>query len=99
TIRNQSRVFRRKFYPYPECMPRLMLLLILPGALAAQAADSLKSGEFHWTLGAPAVSPAKRTNDPCYSVKDPSVVYFEGRWHLFCTIRSVKRTHQIEYLS
>lgn len=26
-------------------------------------------------------------------------MYFEGRWHLFCTIRSLKRSHQIEYLS
>src|SRR5204863_9963806 len=26
-------------------------------------------------------------------------VFHEGRWHLFSTIRSKKRTHQIEYLS
>jgi hypothetical protein len=27
------------------------------------------------------------------------VVFHGGRWHLFCTIRSKKRTHQVEYLS
>jgi hypothetical protein len=32
-------------------------------------------------------------------VKDPTVVRSNGRWHLFCTIRSEKRTHQIEYSS
>lgn len=56
-------------------------------------------GQFRWTGGAPLVQPAQRPEDPCYSVKDPSTVHFEGRWHLFCTIRSQKRTHQIEYLS
>jgi len=66
---------------------------------ASAAQDPLHDGEFHWKVGAPVLSAAVRTNDPCYSVKDPSVVYFNGKWHLFCTIRSVKRTHQIEYVS
>ncbi|HMC27734.1 MAG TPA: non-reducing end alpha-L-arabinofuranosidase family hydrolase [Verrucomicrobiae bacterium] len=95
----QPIVFRRKFSFYVRLMARLMLLLMVAGLLDGHAADWLNSGEFHWTLGAPVLSAAKRSDDPCYSVKDPSVVYFEGRWHLFCTIRSVKRTHQIEYLS
>ena len=56
-------------------------------------------GEFKWTATAPLVSPAQRADDPCFSVKDPTMVHFENRWHLFCTIRSQKRTHQIEYLS
>jgi hypothetical protein len=32
-------------------------------------------------------------------VKDPSVVYYQGRWHLFCTVRGAVHTHQIEYVS
>ena len=44
-------------------------------------------------------SPAERPNDPCYSVKDPTIVRYKDRWHLFTTIRSQKRTHQIEYSS
>ena len=28
-----------------------------------------------------------------------AIVRFDNRWHLFCTIRSVRRSHQIEYLS
>ena len=55
------------------------------------------SAPFRWTYGPPLVAPASRPADPCYSVKDPSIVRYDGRWHLFCTIRSVKRTHQIEY--
>jgi hypothetical protein len=54
---------------------------------------------FVWRVSAPLLAPAERPDDPCCSVKDPSVVYADGRWHVFCTIRSEKRTHQIEYLT
>lgn len=57
------------------------------------------AGRFRWTVSPPLVAAADRPGDMCYSVKDPSVVYHDGRWHLFCTIRSQKRSHQIEYLS
>jgi hypothetical protein len=59
----------------------------------------LLAEKISWTVGPPLVSPAERPSDPCFSVKDPSVVYYNGRWHLFCTIRSKVRTHQIEYVS
>jgi len=52
-----------------------------------------------WTLSAPLVSPANRPQDPCHAVKDPTVVQHDGRWHVFSTIRSAVRTHQIEYLA
>lgn len=65
----------------------------------SQSARDFLSGNFSWTTGPPLVSPVLRPSDPCYSVKDPSIVWYGGRWHLFCTIRSQKRTHQIEYLS
>lgn len=78
------------------------LSLLLLAGLRLDAADlpaGLSSGEFRWQTSPPLVSPANRPDDPCYSMKDPTVVFFDGRWHLFCTIRSQKRTHQIEYLS
>jgi hypothetical protein len=52
-----------------------------------------------WVAGPPLVAPLDRDADHYYSVKDPSIVRYEGRWHLFCTVRGVKRSHQIEYLS
>jgi hypothetical protein len=54
---------------------------------------------FRWTASPPLVSPKDRDGDHYYSVKDPSIVRHEGLWHLFCTVRGVKRSHQIEYLS
>jgi len=78
-------------------------LTFLAGAVAAPsatlAAGQFLQGNFYWTVGAPLISPAERLSDPCYSVKDPTIVRFENRWHLFSTIRSEKRSHQIEYLS
>lgn len=56
-------------------------------------------GKFIWRCGPPVQSPAERPEDPCVSVKDPTIVRHNDRWHLFTTIRSEKRTHQIEYSS
>ena len=66
---------------------------------AAKAIDSFLAGRFNWTLGDPLVAPAKRPSDPCHAIKDATIVRYKGKWHLFCTIRSKKRSHQIEYLS
>jgi glycosyl hydrolase family 62 len=61
--------------------------------------EKLLAGELRWTVSPPLLGPAERPSDPCDSIKDPSIVFSGGRWHLFATIRSRKRTHQIEYLS
>ena len=63
------------------------------------AVTRVLSGSFQWRCTEPLLSAANRPEDPCYSIKDPSVVYYENRWHVFATIRSQKRTHQIEYVS
>src|SRR4051812_22060193 len=69
-----------------SCAPRI-----------ASAGEVLQTGNFFWISSEPLVMPPNRPEDKCYSVKDPSIVQHEGKWHLFCTIRSEKRTHQIEY--
>jgi len=60
--------------------------------------DGLKA-PFFWELSAPVLSPVERSHDPCFSVKDPTVIHYNDQWHIFCTIRSVVRSHQIEYAS
>ena len=89
-------------------MRRALIILGLGAAcLLLGAADKagkaniadLLAGRFHWTAGAPLVEAANSSADQYYSVKDPSVVYYRGRWHLFCTVRGKARSHQIEYLS
>src|SRR5262245_52835892 len=94
-------------------MSRLSLLLLvlaagLTLALTAPAGSPVRpasgrpparAGRWEWAVSPPLVSPASRPADPCYGVKDPTLVFFGGRWHLFCTIRSRKRARQIEYRS
>src|SRR6185369_14678348 len=59
----------------------------------------LLAGRFRWTTGDPVLAPARNRDDPCHAIKDPTVVHHEERWHVFATIRSRRRTHQIEYLA
>ena len=82
----------------------LSCLLLIAGTWKVRADDAiatspLQSGKFHWTTGTPVASPPSRQGDPCHSIKDPTVVRYQGRWHLFCTVRGEKRSHRIEYLT
>ncbi|MBT3268216.1 glycoside hydrolase [Candidatus Poribacteria bacterium] len=54
---------------------------------------------FSWTSSAPLVAPMTRDGDVAISVKDPTLVEHDGRWHMFCSVRSRTRTHQIEHIS
>ena len=77
-------------------------ILVSRTSIADEPDDAVKrllAGDIAWAASPPLVAPANRPDDPCFSVKDPTVVWHDGRWHLFCTIRSEKRTHQVEYLS
>jgi hypothetical protein len=64
-----------------------------------KAVEDVLAGRFQWQVGPPLVAPARRGGQLCCSVKDPTIVRHDGRWHLFCTIRGRERSHQIEYLS
>ena len=76
-----------------------------PGSRAVQdppvteSVKDLLAGRFRWTARGPLVSPASRPDSPCVSVKDPSIVRYKDRWHMFCSIRGTKRSHAIEYLA
>lgn len=63
-------------------------------------------GRFRWQVGEPILSvdtaklPASR--EPWIAVKDPSIVRFDDKWHLFCTLRKNKQGDgriRIGYLS
>lgn len=81
--------------------PTVPAALFLVGLLVAPPQDGpeLLSGRFRWRTGPPVLAPVRRPEDPCHAVKDPTFVRHEGRWHLFYSIRSQVRTHQIEYVS
>jgi hypothetical protein len=75
---------------------RIVLSIVAIVACVVGQAANL-DGPFEWIASEPLVSPVNRPEDPCVAIKDPAIVRFENRWHMFSTIRSEKRTHQIEY--
>ncbi|MEM9016383.1 MAG: non-reducing end alpha-L-arabinofuranosidase family hydrolase [Verrucomicrobiota bacterium] len=56
-------------------------------------------GTFRWATGAPFLKAASFENPEWIAIKDPSIVQFEGKWHLFCTLRGHERSHAIVYSS
>ncbi|HOS92512.1 MAG TPA: hypothetical protein PLQ54_04315, partial [Armatimonadota bacterium] len=51
-----------------------------------------------WEYSAPLIAPEERDRDPSRAQKDPTVVFFEGRWHVFMTVKLPGRS-AIEYCS
>lgn len=81
----------------------LTLAAVLPSAaIGRQQAkpQPLPLGDnLAWTTSKPLVGPLDRDGEHYFSVKDPSFVHVKNRWHLFTTVRGVKRSHQIEYFT
>ena len=81
----------------------LLLVLSMTAIAEAQATrpavDRLLAGDLKWVASRPLLAPLDRDGDHYYSVKDPSVVQFGGKWHVFATVRGQKRSHQIEYFA
>jgi Glycosyl hydrolase family 62 len=54
---------------------------------------------FSWTVGPALVSPRNIDGITGISIKDPTVVRLDDRWHVFCTMRGIERSHSIIYAS
>src|SRR5262245_33467642 len=82
------------------CLAIVTCVLVAGSVLAEDSsAPAWLDGHLRWRASAPLVAAAEREGERCFSVKDPTVVRYQDRWHLFCTIRSQPRSHQIEYIS
>lgn len=58
----------------------------------SEASDSWTTGEFRWRVSEPILTTEhnrlpESPDHPWLAIKDPSIVNFEGRWHLFATLR------------
>ncbi len=51
-----------------------------------------------WEYSRPLITPERRSEEPSFAQKDPTVVYFKGRWHVFMTVKLPHRS-AIEYCS
>jgi len=92
-------------------MVRVVMVLIsavsvVPAACAVgQAASAvtgendLSAGRFRWVASSPVLEPREVAGEKWLSVKDPSVVRYKGKWHLFCTVRGTVRSHAVIYVT
>jgi endo-1,4-beta-xylanase len=64
-----------------------------------KAKSTLSSGSFKWIASPPVLEPVEIDGEKWLSVKDPSIVRYKGKWHLFCTVRGIKRSHAVIYLT
>ena len=51
-----------------------------------------------WEYSAPLIAPELRSVNPSHAQKDPTVVLYEGQWHVFMTVK-LKGKSAIEYCS
>jgi hypothetical protein len=59
----------------------------------------LVTGDFKWVSTEPLMRAREADGEKWHSIKDPSIVRFNNRWHLFCTVRGKQRSHAIVYVS
>ena len=59
-------------------------------AAVALAANPFRQAGFRWTSSAPLISPPADAQSDFHGVKDPSVVYHEGKYHVFMTTATRK---------
>jgi hypothetical protein len=65
-----------------------------------RAIVNLIYGRFAWKATPCLIFPSRGgDDDTTRGIKEPTVVFFAGKWHLFATARSEKPSHQIVYLS
>jgi len=67
----------------------------------AQDATALADGRFAWKTSGPLIDVGlgKDAADPHVAIKDPTIVFHNGRWHLFATVRLKSGKVDIEYLN
>jgi hypothetical protein len=78
----------------------LVLLGTLAAATAAEEPGAWKAfadGRFAWKATGPLVSADSEAAEPETALKDPSIVRYRDRWHLFCTVRLASGKIDVEY--
>ena len=66
-------------------------------ALTCAAADF--AGPFSWVTTGPLIAPIPDAQHAIISMKDPTVVFADGRWHVYATTANEKGGWSMAYLS
>ena len=83
-------------YRRPQ-LTRLVLCAFLAGTAIGRA--DVFSGPFSWTSTGPLISPVPDAQHPIISMKDPTVVYHDGKWHVYATTGDSTGHWSMAYLS
>ncbi len=76
-----------------------VIVFALRGEVTANPEDGILSTRVQWTTGKSIAGPMRIDGESWLSIKDPTIVRHEGKWHVFCTVRGTTRSHAIVYLS
>jgi hypothetical protein len=76
-----------------------LVMLVGLAVVGAEGGPDVLGDEFRWNYGPPVVEARAAGGWDWISVKDPSIVRYGDKWHLFCTVRGPTRSHAIVYLS
>jgi Glycosyl hydrolase family 62 len=84
-----------------KLLPSLLWLCWMTSSFAQSQPLDTKNQEplFSWKAEPVLVSPRNVDGITGVSIKDPSVVRVDDRWHVFCTMRGIERSHSIIYAS
>lgn len=76
------------------------------GKHSATATLSLKvnvkpaiQGPYHWSSTGPLIAPISDATHNNVSIKDPTVVYYNNRWHVFATTASTSKVWSMVYMN
>src|SRR5262245_52209615 len=82
-----------------------ILCVYLTGCASSTMKPIVSSEDAHtfqppalWEYTAPLISPETRDQEPSRAQKDPSIVFHDGKWHVFMTVKLPDRT-AVEYCS
>ncbi|HWA84581.1 MAG TPA: non-reducing end alpha-L-arabinofuranosidase family hydrolase, partial [Opitutus sp.] len=78
-------------------LPRALAPLVLAVATASVAAADL--APFSWLSTGPLISPVPDATHPIISMKDPTVVYYNGRWQVIATTANTSGNWSMAYIS
>ncbi len=77
----------------------LLGALVAPSTASSQAPAAALPGSFKWSSSNVLISPKSDATHQLSAIKDPSVVYHNGRWHVFASTASTSGAYNMVYLN
>jgi hypothetical protein len=93
------RILSRIAFPILLVVGALSSIAATPGAPATPAPASPIVGPFKWKSSGILIKPVSDDTHHLVSVKDPSIVYYDNKWHVFATTANDKGNWSMVYLN